>query len=282
MLLFINFVYALSVEKQSTASWKENAKKLHKEYGEALEECIKEDLSEKMYQPFVTKTALLEYSLEKNIPYGVTSVFSHMLKMTEFLGLFVILVVYLGSKIYSNEYDSHTWKNLFCTEVKKRKIYLTKFIFTIGYLILYMAVFLLLSAVVGLIYFGGGSTGVVLTYLDGQIVENHILAEIFTIYGMWLIKCLFYVLLVHTCMLFTRQKMLSFLGAVVLMMIAPWVNMLRGNAKVAQFLPFYYLNMSFEGYGTRFFLYFLVLAGYSILLAVISYVKFVKSEWKYS
>lgn len=281
VLILINLICAISVEKQNYASWKENAKKQYKEYDEALAECIKEGVNEEYCRPFVEKTILLQYSLEKNIPYGVTSVFSHMLRLTEVLSLFIVIAVYLGSKIYSNEYDENTWKNLFCTGAKKRKIYLTKFIFTICYMLIYMTVFLLLSVVIGFLYFGGGSSGTVLSYVNGQVIENNILAEIFTVYGMTLIKLLFYVLFVHACMIFTGQKMISFLSAVIIMMVVPWINMLLGSSSAAKALPFYYLNMGFDGYSMELLLYVLVLAGYSIVLTVVSYVKFTKKEWKY-
>ena len=281
VLILINLVCAISVEKQNYPSWKENAKKQYQEYEEALAECIKEGVSEEYYRPFVEKTALIQYSLEKNIPYGVTSVFSHMLRLTEMLSLFVVIAVYLGSKIYSNEYDANTWKNLFCTGAKKRSIYLTKFIFTVCYMLIYMVVFLLLSVVIGFLYFGGGSSGTVLSYVNGQVIENNILAEIFTVYGMTLIKLLFYVLLVHACMIFTGQKMLSFLSAVIIMMTLPWTNMLLGSSPVARALPFYYLNMGFGGYSMELLLYFLVLVGYSIVLTAVSYIRFTKKEWRY-
>lgn len=278
---FANAVCIIGVERQDIVSWKANAEKLYEEYDEALQECKKEGVEEELYKPFVEKVALIGYSLENDIPYGVTSVFSHMIRVTELLGLLGLFAVYLGSKVYSNEYDSHTWKNLFCTGVEKRNIYLTKIFFTITYMAAYIVLFLFMSAVVGLIYFGSGDHGIMLSYVNGRIIESNRLAEIVTIYGMSFIKLLFYVFLVHTCIIFTGKKLFSFLGAVVVMMAVPWVNLYFANSMILKFLPFRYLDIRFEGYNTELLRYFLVLIGYSILFLTVSYYKFVKTEWEH-
>lgn len=279
LLVAVNLIVITSMDRQNSSSWRIHAEELHEEYTDALDLCMKEGLDESFYKIFIEKIALLDYAFQNNIPYGVTTIWNYILNISEILGLFTIFVTYMGYLIYSREYASHTWKNLFCTGAKRNAIYWTKWLSVICCAGICFLVFLVISGMVGGFFLEIRGGNIVLSYENGCVVEKNIFLEIMVRYGLAFIKSVFYISMTHLCILFTEQEILSFFSAIIVMAGAPWITNLLENYRIKTMLPFYYLNMDLGGDSRELIRCFIILFFYICIFTLISYNRFVRKEW---
>lgn len=279
LLVALNLIAITSMDRQNSSSWRIHAEELYEEYAEAIGLCIKEGLDESYYEIFIEKIALLDYAFANNIPYGVTTIWNYVLNISETLGLFTIFVIYMGYMIYSKEYTSHTWKNLFCTGVKRNMIYWIKWVSVICCAGICFLVFLMISGIVGGFFLEIRGSNIVLNYENGYVVEKNIFLEIMVRYVLAFIKSIFYITLTHLCILFTEQEILSFFSAIIVMAGTPCITNLFEKYRVKTMLPFYYLNMDLCGDIRELVRCFIILFFYICVFTLISYNRFVRKEW---
>ncbi|MFJ8099962.1 MULTISPECIES: ABC transporter permease [unclassified Lysinibacillus] len=136
-------------------------------------EMMKEDgLSVEDKKRFEEQIAISEYRIANDVPSQENlSVASFMSFTGSMLTLVTLFTVITAASIVSSEFSTGTIKMLLTRPVSRAKILTSKLLTTFIFGLLLFVVNVVVSALVGLILFGG-STGVELEIVNGQVVEK--------------------------------------------------------------------------------------------------------------
>ncbi|MFF2177786.1 ABC transporter permease [Lysinibacillus sp. NPDC058147] len=133
-----------------------------------------EGLSTEDKKRFEEQIAISEYRLANDVPSQVEgSVASFMSFSGNMLTLITLFTVITAASIVSSEFSTGTIKMLLTRPVSRAKILTSKLLTTFIFGILLLVVNVVVSALVGLILFGG-TTGVELEMVNGQVVEKSV------------------------------------------------------------------------------------------------------------
>jgi ABC-2 type transport system permease protein len=117
--------------------------------------------------------AINSYRTEKGIsPYEETNVWKYMetnAALVQLIGVFVIIV---GSSIVAHEFNKGTIKLLLVRSASRTQILAAKFITTLLFGLLLLAVLFVLSFIIGSVLFGFGGTSAHITAVDGVAIER--------------------------------------------------------------------------------------------------------------
>ncbi|MFJ7916348.1 MULTISPECIES: ABC transporter permease [Lysinibacillus] len=121
---------------------------------------------------FEEQIAISEYRLANNVPSQVDGSIESFMSFTgSMLTLVTLFTVITAASIVSSEFSTGTIKMLLTRPVSRAKILTSKLLTTFIFGLLLFVVNVVVSALVGLILFGG-STGVELEMVNGQVVEK--------------------------------------------------------------------------------------------------------------
>lgn len=275
LMALMNVAGIFICENQPLNNWRNYAIEKREEYLSYIEDDDNEDIT----ATFEEEIVLIDYSLENDIPYGTTGIWKHLSKMTGLFSVIIIIVIYMNSKIFLNEYECNTWKNLFCTQATRNRIFMGKAIYCLFQIIIYLMFYMLAGIICG-VTFGTGHGIVELSVQGGQVVETNLMVYIMVSYGITLLQMIFYVSVAITTILLIKEKKLAIILPIMIMLISSMLNQWIGDNAVANFLPFKYLVSVSEVSLNSIIKATIILLGYSSIFFVISSIRLKKIEIK--
>jgi len=150
-------------------TWQENEQKAINTNKEMLKD---DSVSAEDKKYFEEQIAISEYRLANNVPSQENGSIESFMSFTGgMLTLVTLFTVITAASIVSSEFSTGTIKMLLTRPVSRAKILTSKLLTTFIFGLLLFVVNVVVSALVGLILFGG-STGVELEMVNGQVVEK--------------------------------------------------------------------------------------------------------------
>jgi ABC-2 type transport system permease protein len=129
------------------------------------------------------RVAINEYRIENDIAPNSKETIWTFVETNGFavtlVGLFAIIV---AAGIVASEFSWGTIKLLLIRPISRTKILLSKYITVILYGVTMLAILFAISSLLGLILFGGPGQSVHLAYIDGEVVEQNIVAYLIKTY----------------------------------------------------------------------------------------------------
>lgn len=273
VMLLMNIAGIFIYENVAYDNWRDYAIEKREEY----QGYIDGDDSKEITGTFEEEIALIDYSLEHNIPYGTTGIWKHLNKMIGFFSIITVILIYINSKVFLCEYECNTWKNLFCAGVKKSRIFLSKIIYCLFRIIIYLVIYFVSGVICGMAL--GMEHGMVeLSVIDGQIIEINLPEQIAVSYGIMIFQMLFYLAITVMAVFFIKEKKMAIILPLIILFFSNTINQWINDRGIAQIIPFKYLERISEMSPESIIKAFVVLAGYSLIFLVVACTKFRKEE----
>ncbi|GAB0169265.1 ABC transporter permease [Lysinibacillus sp. CTST325] len=233
---------------------------------------------------FEEQIAISEYRLANNVPSQENGSIESFMSFTGgMLTLVTLFTVITAASIVSSEFSTGTIKMLLTRPVSRAKILTSKLLTTFIFGLLLFVVNVVVSALVGLILFGG-STGVELEMVNGQVVEKAVwndLAYHYLLSGGDFVMSILFAFLVgsvfrSSSLAIGLTMFLSFTGGMIVMFLSRfeivkyiWLT----HSDLTQYEKGHFIvddmTMPFS---------LTILAIYAVIFLVISYMSFMKRD----
>ncbi|OXS76348.1 ABC transporter permease [Lysinibacillus sp. KCTC 33748] len=271
----------IKYNSNNSETWQESEQQVINLNKEMMED---ENISAEDKKHFEEEMAISEYRLANELPSQEDgSVASFMSFAGNMLNLVTLFTVIIAASIVSSEFATGTIKMLLTRPVSRAKILTSKLLTTFIFgLFLYVVTFIV-SALVGLILFGGG-TGVELEMVNGQIVEKAVwndLAYHYLLSGGDFVMSILFAFLVgsvfrSSSLAIGLTMFLSFTGGMIVMFLSRF--------KIVKYIWLTHSDLTqyergssiLDGITMPFSL--TILAIYAVLFLAISYMSFMKRD----
>ncbi|MGE7674303.1 ABC transporter permease [Lysinibacillus sp. NPDC094403] len=243
-----------------------------------------DDLTAEDKKHFEEQIAISEYRLANDVPSQEEgSVASFMSFSGGMLTLVTLFTVITAASIVSSEFSTGTIKMLLTRPVSRAKILTSKLLTTFIFGLFLIVVNVIISALVGLILFGG-TTGVELEMVNGQVVEKAVwndLAYHYLLSGGNFVMSILFAFLVgsvfrSSSLAIGLTMFLSFTGGMIVMFLSRfkivkyiWIT----HSDLTQYETGHFI---IDGMTMPFSL--TILAIYAVIFLVISYMSFMKRD----
>lgn len=262
-------------------TWQESEQQSINNYKEIMND---DNIAAEDKKHYEEQIAISEYRLANDVPSqedgNVASFMSFTGSMLTLVTLFTIIV---AASIVSSEFATGTIKMLLTRPVSRAKILTSKLLTTFIFGLFLFVVNVVVSALVGLILFGG-ATGVELEIVNGQVVEKAIwndLAYHYLLSGGDFIMSMLFAFLVgsvfrSSSLAIGLTMFLSFTGGMIVMFLSKY-KIVKYVWLTHSDLTQYERNSSIlDGITMPFSL--TILAIYAVLFLMISYISFMKRD----
>lgn len=262
-------------------TWQESEQKAINNNKEILKG---DDLTAEDKKHFEEQIAISEYRLANDVPSQEEgSVASFMSFSGGMLTLVTLFTVITAASIVSSEFSTGTIKMLLTRPVSRAKILTSKLLTTFIFGLFLIIVNVIISALVGLILFGG-TTGVELEMVNGQVVEKEVwndLAYHYLLSGGNFVMSILFAFLVgsvfrSSSLAIGLTMFLSFTGGMIVMFLSRfkivkyiWIT----HSDLTQYETGHFI---IDGMTMPFSL--TILAIYAVIFLVISYMSFMKRD----
>lgn len=188
LIILVGAAVVVGIVMNATASNSENEN--WKQNIQAENEMYKADLSNENLPDMVKdfskrELAINEYRLEHDIaPVEARSTWNFMTATSEIVSLITLFTIVIGASSVASEFTWGTIKLLLIRPVSRAKILLSKYLATILFALVSLALLFIVSFLVGSIFFGGGDSTPHLVYRDGAVQEVHMVSHILGIFGL--------------------------------------------------------------------------------------------------
>lgn len=262
-------------------TWQESEQQAINNYKEMMKE---DGLSAEDKKTFEEKIAISEYRLAEDVPSQEDlSVASFMSFTSGMLTLVTLFTVITAASIVSSEFSTGTIKMLLTRPVSRAKILTSKLLTTFIFGLLLIVVNVVVSALVGLILFGG-STGVELEMVNGQVVEKAVWNDLAYHYllstGNFVMSILFAFLVGSvfrsSSLAIGLTMFLSFTGGMIVMFLSRFEIVKYIWLTHSDLTQYETDNFIIDGMTMPFSL--TILAIYAVIFLVISYMSFMKRD----
>lgn len=243
-----------------------------------------DDVSAEDKKYFEEQIAISEYRLANDVPSqedgNVVSFMSFTGNMLTLVTLFTIIV---AASIVSSEFATGTIKMLLTRPVSRAKILTSKLLTTFIFGLFLFVVNVVVSALVGLILFGG-ATGVELEIVNGQVVEKAIwndLAYHYLLSGGDFVMSMLFAFLVgsvfrSSSLAIGLTMFLSFTGGMIVMFLSKYKIVKYVWLTHSDLTQYERSSSILDGITMPFSL--TILAIYAVLFLLISYISFMKRD----
>ncbi|GFZ85088.1 ABC transporter permease [Paenibacillus marchantiophytorum] len=222
-----------------------NKEKAIKEIDENREDEKKRKINEVNLSIYEDNLKILNYSIERNIPYGVQTTWKFAYDAQIFIGLIIVFMVIQTANIIANEYSFGTIKQLMIRPFKRWKILLSKYltivVISTGFLLFLFAI----SFGVGYIAFSGNGQGSVELVLNsvGEVVERNVMEYTLTAYLFGLIEIVLLTSLSFMFAVLFKNVTISITSSIVLWLGGSVANNFLAKYSWFRFLLFPHLNL---------------------------------------
>jgi len=243
-----------------------------------------DDVSEADKKHIEEQIAISEYRLANDVPSQTEgSLASFMSFAGNMLTLVTLFTVIIAASIVSNEFSTGTIKMLLTRPMSRAKILTSKLLTTFIFGLFLVVVNVVVSALVGLILFGG-TTGVELEMVNGQIVEKAVwndLAYHYLLSGGDFVMSTLFAFLVgsvfrSSSLAIGLTMFLSFMGGMIVMFLSRYEFVKYIWITHSNLTQYESGNLMVEGITMPFSL--TILAIYAVIFLVISYTSFMKRD----
>ncbi|MDM5247738.1 ABC transporter permease [Lysinibacillus sp. G4S2] len=243
-----------------------------------------DDVSEADKKHIEEQIAISEYRLANDVPSQTEgSLASFMSFAGNMLTLVTLFTVIIAASIVSNEFSTGTIKMLLTRPMSRAKILTSKLLITFIFGLFLVVVNVVVSALVGLILFGG-TTGVELEMVNGQIVEKAVwndLAYHYLLSGGDFVMSTLFAFLVgsvfrSSSLAIGLTMFLSFMGGMIVMFLSRYEFVKYIWITHSNLTQYESGNLMVEGITMPFSL--TILAIYAVIFLVISYTSFMKRD----
>ncbi|MCD8509560.1 MAG: ABC transporter permease [Bacillus sp. (in: Bacteria)] len=166
-------------------NWKQQLEIRNEQMQEEIAQLENTILTSNAAQPLREDVLLNEYRLENNIPpVESETLWGFMISAPDFTAFASMLAIVVGAGIVASEFTTGTIKLLLIRPVNRFKILLSKFIATLLFAFVLIITLFISSFIVGSLLYGfKGMDLPYLVYVNGEIVERHMLTQIVSLYG---------------------------------------------------------------------------------------------------
>jgi len=261
--------------------WQESEQNAINDYKEMMNG---DDVSAEDKQHFEEQIAISEYRLANDKPSQENgSVASFMSFAGNMLNLVTLFTVIVAASIVSSEFSTGTIKMLLTRPVSRAKILTSKLLTTFIFGLFLYVVTVVVSALVGLILFGG-ATGVELEMVNGQIVEKAVwndLAYHYLLSGGSFVMSILFAFLVgsvfrSSSLAIGLTMFLTFSGGMIVMFLSRFEIVKYIWLTHIDLTQYETDNFIIDGMTMPFSL--TILAIYAVVFLVISYMSFMKRD----
>ncbi len=241
-------LYSMIFEVVPESEWRTNAEEMRELQEEGISSLENSDDDED-YNKIISKCGevitTIDYCMEHNIPYNLSSVYFFLFKLIALYPGLIILCLCINGKGYIIEGENGTWKNVLTSGIKREKIVGGKIIFSLLVMLGIFLLYILTGILVGVIRFGlNGNHLEYVQMVNGSIIiRNYIkvfLGEtLVSLYKCMLLTVFMYLLLVYL----TIDRIAIIIPSVVLL-FSNKVNSLICMHEWSEYLPFYCISMT--------------------------------------
>ncbi|MCL1699327.1 ABC transporter permease subunit [Lysinibacillus sp. Bpr_S20] len=265
-------------ETKEDKTWQQLEQQSIDNYKEILKD---DNLSAEDKNHFEDQIAISEYRLANDVP---SQDFAGFMSLTGgMLTLVTLFTVIVAASIVSNEFSTGTIKMLLTRPVSRAKILTSKLLTTFIFGLLLIVVNVGVSALVGLILFGG-STGAELEVVNGQVVEKAVwndLAYHYLLSGGDFVMSILFAFLVGSVFRSSSLAIgltifLSFSGGMVVMFLSKFKIVKYIWLTHSDLTQYEHASSILDGITMPFSL--TILAIYAVVFLVISYMSFMKRD----
>ncbi|MCL1694495.1 ABC transporter permease subunit [Lysinibacillus sp. BPa_S21] len=265
-------------ETKEDKTWQQLEQQSIDNYKEILKD---DNLSAEDKNHFEDQIAISEYRLANDVP---SQDFAGFMSLTGgMLTLVTLFTVIVAASIVSNEFSTGTIKMLLTRPVSRAKILTSKLLTTFIFGLLLFVVNVGVSALVGLILFGG-STGAELEVVNGQVVEKAVwndLAYHYLLSGGDFVMSILFAFLVGSVFRSSSLAIgltifLSFSGGMVVMFLSKFKIVKYIWLTHSDLTQYEHASSILDGITMPFSL--TILAIYAVVFLVISYMSFMKRD----
>lgn len=245
LFLAINVMYFFLNSPTTTSDWRQEAqdtKSFDEEYlNDTKEFDTYDSIDLVLIENAKNEIQIIEYSLENNIPYGNISVWTHSKNVLITSIFVVIIMVIIGGKTISCEYECGTWKNLMSTGKSRYEKLIEKYFYTFLQVFCGVFLFALVTFIFGSIFYGSIGTTTNLQVISNEIVTVSILPTITSSLYVLFVKTIFFTFFTQSLNLITRNGKISIITGVLFIVFSSNINAYLKDYTVSKYLPFQYL-----------------------------------------
>jgi len=265
-------------ETKEGNTWQESEQQSIENYKEILND---DNLSAEDKSYYEEQIAISEYRLANDVPsQDLAGFMSFTGNMLTLVTLFTVIV---AASIVSSEFSTGTIKMLLTRPVSRAKILTSKLLTTFIFGLLLYVVNVGVSALVGLILFGG-TTGAELEIINGQVVEKAVwndLAYHYLLTGGDFVMSMLFAFLVgsvfrSSSLAIGLTMFLSFTGGMIVMFLSKYKIVKYVWLTHSDLTQYERSSSILDGITMPFSL--TILAIYAVLFLVISYISFMKRD----
>jgi ABC-2 type transport system permease protein len=176
--IFTRFI----LDDQHGADWKTQLQAENAQMAKGLEAVPLLEPQKKYYQQ---QMALNEYRIKNEIPpVERKSLWGYMTDATNFTGIAALFTIVIAAGIVAGEFSWGTIKLLLIRPVSRSKILLSKYVATLLFALLMLALLFSTSFLFGVLLYGMGGTEIpFLAYSQGKVFEQNMVTHIISLFG---------------------------------------------------------------------------------------------------
>lgn len=187
--------------------------------------------------------AKIDYCMDNDIPYKQLSVASNLVKNGLFVSIITIFIMMIVYNIVAVEDENNTWKNLLIiNKINYKRIYVRKkiagLLAALGIVIIFIGFVLLFGTIR---YHSWGNVN--LLYQDGKIVLGKYNNEIINMIICLIVKGIVYSSIAFLIACITKKSRIAIVIPIVLLMFESTIKSVLEQFKIANILPFKYMNI---------------------------------------
>ncbi|MGP4075358.1 ABC transporter permease [Halobacillus sp. K22] len=223
--------------------------------------------------------AIQQYRLDNDVPpVANDSLWGFMIDATNFTAVATLFTIVIAAGIVASEFSTGTIKLLLIRPVRRGKILLAKFITTMMFALLMLVLLFGFSYIFGLTFFGLSASELpYLSFTDGQVVEQHMVAHIISLIGFRSIEIIMMATVAFMISTIFRSSSLAIGFSIFLMFTGPQIVQLLSQYDWVRFVLFANTNLMQYIDGTP------VVEGmtmtFSIIVLLIYFLVFTISSW---
>ncbi|KAB1435769.1 ABC transporter permease subunit [Candidatus Galacturonibacter soehngenii] len=245
IFLAINVMYFFLNAPTTSADWRQEAqstKSFDEEYLKDTKEFDTYDnIDLVLIENAKNEIQIIEYSLENNIPYGNISVWTHSQNVLIASVFVVIIMVIIGGKTISCEFECGTWKNLVSTGTSRYEKLIEKYIYTLLQALCGVFLFALVTFIFGSIFYGSINTTTKLQIISNEIVKVSLLPVLIGSFYVLFMKIVFFTFFTQSLNLISRNGKFSIIIGVLFIVFSSNINTYLKDYAISKYLPFQYL-----------------------------------------
>lgn len=240
----LNLLAYYSSENNTIDNWRENAISEKAEFEEYLaEQEAKKDTerNDEIISQCQSGINEINYCLENDIPYEVVSLGGYLININGMDTFVYMIIIIFSARVFIIEDDNRTWKNLFTTNMNRRKTLVSKILFGVLMSVAISVMFFVLCLVSGIALSNMELTSTIRVWNVDHYMTESLASKLFAAYMIFIIKAIFFS--VFTIMIAGLCKLgyVTYLISIITLLFGDLIEGVMADKKINNYLPFKYL-----------------------------------------